>query len=135
MPEAAMTPAHSTKKVGDITLPDGWNWSDNDKDKVLTDGVAVTATAVYTGADKGNYETESVSITITRNVCDHTDTEVRGKKDVTCTEDGYSGDVYCKNCAVLVTQGSVITHPGHLLRSSSKGCDSDCGRQYSILCM
>ena len=49
--------------------------------------MAVTATAVYTGADKGNYETESVSITITRNVCDHTDTEVRGKKDVTCTED------------------------------------------------
>lgn len=79
MPEAAMTPAHSTKKVGDITLPDGWNWSDNDKDKVLTDGVAVTATAVYTGADKGNYETESVSIMITRSVCDHTDTEVRGK--------------------------------------------------------
>ena len=55
MPEAAMAPAHSAKKVGDITLPDGWNWSDTDKDKELTDGVAVTATAVYTGADKGNY--------------------------------------------------------------------------------
>lgn len=33
MPEAAMALAHSTKKVGDITLPDGWNWSDTDKDK------------------------------------------------------------------------------------------------------
>ena len=116
MPEAAMAPAHSTKKVGDITLPDGWNWSDTDKDKELTDGVAVTATAVYTGADKGNYENVSVTITITRGSCDHKNTEVRDKKEVTCTEDGYSGDVYCKDCTVLVTKGSVITHPGHLLR-------------------
>lgn len=116
MPEAAMAPAHSTKKVGDITLLDGWNWSDTDKDKELTDGVAVTATAVYTGADKGNYENVSVTITITRSSCDHKNTEVRDKKEVTCTEDGYSGDVYCKDCTVLVTKGSVITHPGHLLR-------------------
>ena len=58
------------------------------KRQVLTEGVAVTATAVYTGADKGNYETESVSITITRRICDHKNTEVRDKKDVTCTEDG-----------------------------------------------
>ena len=116
MPEAAMTPERSTKKVGDITLPDGRKWSDNDKDTVLTDGVAVTATAVYTGADKGNYETESVSITITRSACDHANTEVRNEKKVTCTEDGYSGDVYCKDCTVLVTQGFVITHPGHQLR-------------------
>lgn len=41
---------------------------------------------------------------------------MRDKKEVTCTEDGYSGDVYCKDCTVLVTKGSVITHPGHLLR-------------------
>ncbi len=72
MPEAAMTPAHSTKKVGDIILSEGWSWQEADKDTALADGVAVTATAVYTGADKGNYETESVSITITRNKCDHT---------------------------------------------------------------
>ena len=104
MPEAAMAPAHSTKKVGDITLPDGWNWSDTDKDKELTDGVAVTATAVYTGADKGNYENVSVTITITRSSCEHKNTEVRDKKEVTCTEDGYSGDVYCKDCTVLVTK-------------------------------
>ena len=78
--------------------------------------MAVTATAVYTGADKGNYENVSVTITITRSSCDHKNTEVRDKKEVTCTEDGYSGDVYCKDCTVLVTKGSVITHPGHLLR-------------------
>ena len=80
MPQTAMAPVHSTKKVGDITLPEGWSWQEADKDTALTDGVAVTATAVYTGADKGNYETESVSITITRSKCDHTHTEIRNQR-------------------------------------------------------
>ena len=82
MPQAEMAPAHSTKKVGDIMLLDGWSWQEDDKDTALADGVAVTATAVYTGADKGNYETESVSITITRSECDHTHTEygISGKR-------------------------------------------------------
>ena len=83
MPEAAMTPAHSTKKVGNITLQEGWSWQEADKDTVLADGVAVTATAVYIGADKGNYETESVSITITRRECDHTHTEIRNQREAT----------------------------------------------------
>lgn len=116
MPGTTIAPVHSTEKVGDITLPDGWNWSDTDKDKELADGVAMTAIAVYIGADKGNYENVSVTITITCSSCDHTNTEVRDKKEVTCTEDGYSGDVYCKDCNALVTQGSVIVHPGHKLK-------------------
>lgn len=89
MPEAAMAPAHSTAKVGDITLPEGWKWSDDSKDTVLADGVAVKANAVYTGADKGNYENVSVTITITRSSCDHKNTEVRDKKKVTCTKKRY----------------------------------------------
>ena len=40
MPETTMAPAHSTKKVGDITLPEGWSWQEADKDTALTDGVA-----------------------------------------------------------------------------------------------
>ena len=116
MPGTTMAPAHSTAKVGDITLPEGWKWSDDSKDTALADGVAVKETAVYTGADKGNYENVSVTITITRSSCDHKNTEVRDKKAVTCTEDGYSGDVYCKDCTVLVTKGYVVTHPGHQLR-------------------
>ena len=39
MPQAAMAPAHSTKKVGDITLPDGWSWQEADRDTALADGV------------------------------------------------------------------------------------------------
>lgn len=81
------------------------------------DSTKVGKTAIIAvTASMENYENVSVTITITRSSCDHKNTEVRDKKEVTCTEDGYSGDVYCKDCTVLVTKGSVITHPGHLLR-------------------
>ena len=113
MPEAAMAPAHSTKKVGDITLPDGWSWQEADKDTALADGVAVTATAVYTGADKGNYETESVSITITRSKCDHTHTEIRNQREATCKEEGYTGDTYCTDCDKLLSTGKELAALGH----------------------
>ena len=113
MPQAEMAPAHSTKKVGDITLPDGWNWQEADRDTALADGVAVTATAVYTGADKGNYETESVSITITRRECDHTHTEIRNQQEATCTQTGYAGDTYCTDCDKLLSTGKELAALGH----------------------
>ena len=113
MPQAEMAPAHSTKKVGDITLPDGWNWQEADKDTALADGVAVTATAVYTGADKGNYETESVSITITRSECDHRHTEIRNQREATCTQTGYTGDTYCTDCDKLLGTGKELAALGH----------------------
>ena len=113
MPEAAMTPAHSTKKVGNITLQEGWSWQEADKDTVLADGVAVTATAVYIGADKGNYETESVSITITRRECDHTHTEIRNQREATCTQTGYAGDTYCTDCDKLMSTGKELAALGH----------------------
>ena len=113
MPQAAMAPAHSTKKVGDITLPDGWSWQEADKDTALADGVAVTANAIYTGADKGNYETESVSITITRSECDHTHTEIRNQREATCTQTGYTGDTYCTDCDKLLSTGKELAALGH----------------------
>ena len=113
MPENAMTPAHSTKKVGDITLPDGWSWQEADKDTALADGVAVTANAIYTGTDKGNYETESVSITITRSECEHTHTEIRNQREATCKEEGYTGDTYCKDCGEKLAAGTTIEKKPH----------------------
>ena len=113
MPQATMAPAHSTKKVGDIMLPDGWSWQEDDKDTALADGVAVTANAFYTGADKGNYETESVSITITRSECDRTHTEIRNQREATCTQTGYAGDTYCTDCDKLLSTGKELAALGH----------------------
>ena len=113
MPEAAMAPAHSTQKIGDIILPEGWSWQEADKDTALADGVAVTANAFYTGTDKGNYETESVSITITRSECDHTHTEIRNQREATCTQTGYAGDTYCTDCDKLLSTGKELAALGH----------------------
>ena len=121
MPGSEMKPAHSTAKVGNIKLPKGWSWLEADKDIALSDGIAVTATAVYTGADKGNYETESVSIIITRSKCDHRNTEIRNRKDATSQAEGYTGDIYCKDCGILRSRGTVTD------RLAEEAADSDTG--------
>ena len=134
MPQAAMAPAHSTKKVGDIILPEGWSWQEADKDTVLADGVAVTATAVYTGTDKGNYETESVSITITRSECEHKNTEIINKKDATCSVEGYTGDTYCADCGEKLATGTTIEKKPHTAGTTatciSKAVCSVCGESF-----
>lgn len=41
------------------------------------------------------------------------ETEVRGAKEPTCTEDGYTGDTYCVKCDKLIAKGEVIPALGH----------------------
>ena len=134
MPEAAMAPAHSTQKIGDIILPEGWSWQEADKDTALADGVAVTANAFYTGTDKGNYETESVSITITRSECEHKNTEIINKKDATCSDEGYTGDTYCKDCGEKLAAGTTIEKKPHTAGTTatciSKAVCSVCGENF-----
>ncbi|WP_456034309.1 GLUG motif-containing protein, partial [Roseburia inulinivorans] len=134
MPQTAMAPAHSTKKVGNITLPDNWSWQEADRDTALADGVAVTATAVYTGADKGNYETESVSITITRSKCDHTHTEIRNQQEATCKKEGYTGDTYCKDCGEKLVTGTATGKKPHMVGTPatcvSKAVCGVCGETF-----
>ena len=43
----------------------------------------------------------------------HENTELVGAKDATCTEDGYTGDLYCTDCGALIKQGEVIPAAGH----------------------
>ena len=40
-------------------------------------------------------------------------TEIRFQADATCTEDGYTGDTYCKSCGGLISAGTVIPTSGH----------------------
>ena len=113
MPGTSMNVPYSTKTVSEVTLPTGWVWQDADKNTSLEVGVVTNATAVYTGADKGNYENESVMVAITRSDCEHTNTEVRGVKAATCKEIGYTGDTYCKSCEALLSGGQTISATGH----------------------
>ena len=71
MPEASMEVDYTKTTVGAVTLPTGWKFDDADIDKKLEVDVPVTVTAKYAGEDAGNYEVESVEITLTRKACTH----------------------------------------------------------------
>lgn len=45
--------------------------------------------------------------------CLHANTEARNVKEATCTEPGYSGDTYCQDCGILLSEGAEIAALGH----------------------
>lgn len=42
--------------------------------------------------------------------------ELRNAKEASCTEDGYTGDMFCKTCGQLLAKGQAIPAPGHDFR-------------------
>lgn len=117
MPGAAISAANSATKVSDVKLSSGWKWSITDQERQLEVGTPVTATAEYTGNDKGNYVNETVSITITRSECDHTAGEIlytgTGEHAPTCKDtngqmaDGL-GHRECTKCRAVIESGIIV---------------------------
>ncbi len=48
-----------------------------------------------------------------KNPINHVHTEVRGAKDATCTEKGYTGDTYCNDCGLFLYSGKNIKALGY----------------------
>ena len=48
-----------------------------------------------------------------KNVCTHPHCVVLHSKDATCTQKGYTGDVYCPDCDTLIDPGKDIPMSGH----------------------
>ena len=118
------------------------------------DGAAAGSTVAQLVFEVKSTDTESVTVTH-KEVNDtasgyvetvaiaygHTNTEIRGQKDATCTEDGYTGDTYCVDCGKLITEGEVIPATGHDWRDwtvvteatctedglKSRSCSNNCG--------
>ena len=104
MPEASMEVDYTKTKVGAVTLPTGWKFEDADIDKKLEVDVPVTVTANYVGDDAGNYEVESVEITLTRKACTHPTTKWIVDKEATVDVEG-SRHKECTVCkTVLATE-------------------------------
>lgn len=78
----------------------------------------ITVLPVYNGVvrvltvseDGSAAQTYSVTLTST---CQHTETEIRDAKEPTCTEEGYTGDTYCKTCGIKISEGEAIPAAGH----------------------
>ena len=50
----------------------------------------------------------------------HGDTEQRNVKSASCTQEGYSGDLYCKDCDSLISEGTVIEKKSHIKGEATK---------------
>lgn len=61
----------------------------------------------YTCTSCGTTKEEDIKAT------GHLHKETRGQKAATCTEDGYTGDVYCKDCDTKLESETVINKLGH----------------------
>ena len=71
-------------------------------------------TASISLTDAEGTKTVSVKISITRQVCNHGgETEVRGVKEASCTEKGYTGDTYCNACGTKLAEGKEVKALGH----------------------
>ena len=137
MPAATRNVAKNVQRVSDVTLPDGWTWQDADEAVELKAGVETNATAIYTDEDKDSYENVTVIVAITRDVCEHADTEILGKVEATCTVYGYTGDTYCKDCETTIEKGTATEPLGHTYTSKvtkEPTCAESGERTYTCAC-
>ena len=83
--------------------------------------IPITAAKLH-NADGSYYETKTAKAGDTINyvsgvwggeACTHENTEVRDAKPATCTESGYTGDTYCKDCNEKIADGKTIPAKGH----------------------
>lgn len=68
--------------------------------------------------------------------CKHGDTEIKDAKEATCTENGYTGDTYCKDCNAKIRDGKVIPATGHTggkATCKDKAVCDKCGKAYGQL--
>ncbi len=70
----------------------------------------------------------SVNVEIPQLTCDHQGYETRTEnaKAATCTEAGYTGDVYCTNCDALITKGTATDPLGHEWSEYVSNNDATC---------
>ena len=107
-PEATMETRYINTQL--VVLPENWQWAEF---KALVEGDN-TATANYNGADKGNYEVESVDVNIKRLPCSHNEgNELLYTLAPTCTHKGYEGNQSCKLCGQIYVYGDSIPALGH----------------------
>ena len=142
---------------GDVLIGDGRH---NAAETQGTVTVAMTGTAAKVVVQKAGYYTsdgvvadndKAAATDITANdtlipnedghftVDTHEDVKVEGKKDATCTAEGYTGDKVCKTCGKVVEEGKTIAKLAHSYKDGKctvcgtidtnyKPVDSDAGK-------
>lgn len=113
MPKTAITIPYNKALVSDAALPENWEWQIGEGELGIEYGKSVIAAAIYTGEDKGNYETEILYITVSREPCEHLQTVLVNVVDASCETDGYTGDYQCAECGEIIIKGETEPAKGH----------------------
>ena len=89
-----------TPSISGTTL--SYSFADN------AENAGKTAVVTVPVKDCTNYADYSILVTLTVIDCAHEHTEIRNVKTATCTEQGYIGDTYCKDCGKKLQSGEAI---------------------------
>ena len=116
MPATTMNVSSECEVLGDVELPEGWEWSEDETDTELPMGEAMEFTAYYTGEDADAYEIIEVVVIITRGKCNHKAGEILydgdGENAPTCTEKGL-GHKECTICGSVIKENISVKALGH----------------------
>ena len=111
---------------GAVVKATGHSWNSGKVTEAAT--CKKEGTKTYTCKNCGETKEEILNAT------GHQHTEVRNEKKATCTEDGYSGDVYCKDCGELIKKGSATEKANHnwqLTKEEKVTCEKDGSKTYT----
>lgn len=81
-----------------------------------TEGIKLAHDGIYIGTEDHAKDTKQLYFLPYESIGQgavHDDPETRNAKEATCTEAGYTGDIYCKGCNELLRQGETIPALGH----------------------
>ena len=91
----------------------------------------------YTAKEGGQKITEEKEVSLTDNktlyghwikTCEHKNTELRNKKEATCTAEGYTGDTYCKDCGAKLQTGKAIAKKAHTWNAGKITQEATCAK-------
>ncbi len=109
-PDGTQYVEYTVSTVGEVPLPEGWKWKDEDADLVLPFGNWYEATAEYVGDNAEYYANIYQDVEIWKDYCQHPNDmrELKDEQEADCTQSGYTGDYYCGVCGDLLYEGEYI---------------------------
>ncbi len=109
-PDGTQYVEYTVSTVGELPLPEGWKWKDEDADLVLPSGNWYEATAEYVGDNAEYYANIYQDVQIWKDYCQHPNDmwELKDVQEANCTQAGYTGDYYCGVCGNLLHKGEYI---------------------------
>ena len=103
-------PWGSVKHNGHYYFEDGWT---KEADATCVSAEKWVNKCVWTYRDGSQCGAEWVEWWGKKDPNNHVNTEIRNQKKATCTEEGYTGDLYCKDCNKRLQKGETIPKTDH----------------------